>query len=125
MHKSARAVAVSLMLLGFLIFAGCGRDPGLEFKTVYQVVFLDNNTAYIGKVQQQGKDFLHLTNVYYIRSQVNPDTKQVSNTLLRRGFEWHQPNMMYVSLRHVVMIEPVTPGSQMAKLIEQSEAQQK
>jgi hypothetical protein len=123
--KIARVAVVSLMILGFLVLSCCDNVQKLEFKTPYQVVFLDNNNAYIGKLQQTGKDFVHLTSVYYIRSQINPETKQVANTLLRRGYELHQPNLMYINTRHIVMIEPVTPGSQVAKLIEQSEAQQK
>jgi hypothetical protein len=55
--------------------------------------------------------------VYYIQSQVNPDTKAVSNTLVRRGNEWHGPDRMLLNERHVVLIEPVGTGSKVAQLI--------
>lgn len=130
--KIARAAVLSLIFIGFLILCGCDNFSSkkeeaekLEFKTPYQVVFLDNNNAYIGKLQQTGKDFIHLNNVYYIRSQADPETKQVTNALIKRGNELHKPDFMYINMRHVVMIEPVAPDSQVAKLIVQSEAQSK
>ena len=67
------------------------------------------------------KDFFYLTNVFYIQSQVDPETKQVSSTLTKRGSELHKPDSMYINTQHILMIEPVTPDSQVAKLIEQSE----
>ena len=123
--KTARIAGMSLICLFFFVLLGCEKPEKLEFKNTYQVVFLDNSNAYIGKIQQSGKDYFQLTNVFYIQSQMNPETKQVSNTLTKRGAELHQPDFMYINMRHIVMIEPVTPDSQVAKLIAQSEAQKK
>jgi hypothetical protein len=119
--KITRAAGLSLTCLSLFVLFGCVTPAKLEFKTPYQVVFLDNNNAYIGKIQQTGSDFIHLTNVYYIQTQSNPETKQVANTLIKRGNELHRPDFMYINTQHVLMIEPVTPDSQIAKLIEQSE----
>ncbi len=129
--KNARVAVLWLIFLGFFILVGCDKSQNpentstekLDFKTPYQVVFLDNNNAYIGKTEQTGKDFVRLSNVYYIQSQVNQETKQVSNTLTKRGNELHKPDFMYINTRHIIMIEPVTPDSQVAKLITQSENQ--
>src|SRR5271157_627447 len=129
--KNARVAVLLLIFLGFFILAGCDKTQNLEnsnnekleFKTPYQVIFLDNNNAYIGKTEQTGKDFIRLTNVYYIQTQVNQETKQVTNTLTKRGNELHKPDFMYINTRHIIMIEPVTPDSQVAKLITQSENQ--
>jgi hypothetical protein len=129
--KTARVAGLSLIFLVFLISLGCENfvkqqnAEKLEFKTTYQVVFLDNNNAYIGKIQQPGKNFINLTNVYYIQTQVNPETKETSNTLIKRGNELHKPDVMLINMQHIVMIEPVTADSQVAKLIEQSETQTK
>lgn len=127
--KTARVAVLSLIFSGFFILPGCDKlqnqTAKLEFKTPYQVVFLDNNNTYIGKMKQTGKDFIHLTSVYYIQSQVNPETKQVSNTLIKRGNELHKPDFMYINTRHILLIEPVTADSQVAKLIEQSEGAKK
>ena len=130
--RSVRIAVVSLVFSVFIIMLlGCDKTQNLEnlnnekldFKTPYQVIFLDNNNAYIGKTEQTGKDFIRLTNVYYIQTQVNQETKQVSNTLTKRGNELHKPDFMYINTRHIIMIEPVTPDSQVAKLITQSENQ--
>jgi len=45
-----------------------------------------------------------LTEVYYVHSQVNQDTKQVSNTLIRRGKEWHSPERMILNGAHIVLV---------------------
>jgi len=124
--KIVRFGGVLLICLSFFLMTACQRTSGqLDLKSVYHVVFIDNNNAYIGKVTAVGSDYLYLSNVYYIQSEMNQETKQMSNTLVKRGQEWHKPDSMYVNVRHVVMIEPVTPGSQVAKLIEQSEATKK
>ena len=112
-----------LICVPVFLLSGCEKAEKLNFSTQYQVVFLDNNNAYIGKMQQSGKDFIYLTNVFYIQSQTDPETKQISNTLTKRGSELHQPDSMYINTQHILMIEPVTPNSQVAKLIEQSETE--
>jgi len=123
--KSVRFAVLSLIILSFFIVLGCGNSQNLEFKTPYQVIFLDNNNTYIGKIKENGKDFIRINTVYYIVTQMNQETKQVSNTLTKRGNELHKPDFMFINKRHIIMIEPVTPDSQIAKLIEQSETQNK
>ncbi len=127
--KSLRIIGLFTLLLTLFLLLGCpiqqsAENAGkLEFKTSYQVVFLDNNNAYIGKLQQINKDFLRLDNVYYIQTQVSQETRQVKNALTKRGNELHEPDFMYINTQHVLMIEPVTPDSQVAKLITQVETQ--
>jgi hypothetical protein len=65
-----------------------------------------------------------LTEVYYIVSQTNPETKQVSNILVKRGKELHQPDRMYLSPNQILFVEPVGPGSKVAELIQQSKTSQ-
>lgn len=86
----------------------------------YSAVLLDNNSVYFGKVADLGSDYPVLTDVFYIQSAVNPETKQQSNILVKRGKEWHAPDKMILNRGHIVMIEPVTEGSAVAKLIEQA-----
>ena len=89
----------------------------------YQAVLLDNNQVFFGKVSGLGTDYPVLTDVFYIQTAVNPETKQTSNVLLKRGKEWHAPDKMLLNAHHIIMIEPVTGGSTVAKLI--AEANQK
>jgi hypothetical protein len=86
----------------------------------YNAVLLDNNSVYFGKVADLGADYPVLTDVFYIQSTVNQETKQQSNILVKRGKEWHAPDKMILNARHIIMIEPVTEGSTVAKLIDRA-----
>jgi hypothetical protein len=107
-----------LAILGVIFWFGLSRGarvPTLD--TTYQAVLLDNGQVYYGKIDRIDGEFSVLTDVYYIQNQVNPQTKEVTNILIRRGNEWHAPNRSIVNTRHILMIEPVTPGSKVAQLI--------
>ena len=113
--------AVLLVTTTMLILEGCDRQ--LDLKTEYQAVFLVNGQTFIGKLSGVGSDFPKLTDVFYIQSTVNPETKQVTNILVKRGKEWHSPEFMYINARNILVIEPVGPDSQVAKLIKEATAQ--
>lgn len=91
----------------------------LSFDTPYQALLLDNGAVYYARIQRMEGEFSVLTDVYYVQSQVDTQTKQSRSVLIRRGNEWHAPNRTVVSNRHIVMIEPVTPNSKLAELITQ------
>jgi hypothetical protein len=95
----------------------------VKFDTPYQAVLLDNNQVYYGKVQGLGTPFPVLTDVYYIQQQVNQQTKEVKNILIRRGTEWHAPDRMVINARHIILVEPVSPNSKVAQLIADSKTQ--
>jgi hypothetical protein len=122
MTTTSKMRYLSLLLIGFaLILSGCGGagSQKINFKTEYQAVFLPNGQVYFGKVEQ-GTDYITLTDVFYIQGQVNKETKEVTNILLKRGKEWHGPDAMYISKGAVAMIEPVAADSQVAKLIKEA-----
>jgi hypothetical protein len=116
--------AVGLMLTAALAIQLTGMFSGgklLAKQTQgYQAVLLDNNQVYYGKLTGLGSDYPVLTDVFYIQTAVNQETKQASNVLLKRGKEWHGPDRMLLSARHIIMIEPVNPGSTVANLIDQA-----
>jgi len=89
----------------------------VTFDTPYQAVLLDNGQLFFGKIQGFLSATPILTDVYYVQEQADLETKKVKNVLVRRGSEWHAPNRMVISSRHIVFIEPVSPGSTVAKLI--------
>lgn len=89
----------------------------LKLDTAYQAVLLDNGQVYYGKIEHKDSELTVLTDVYYIQNQVDPQTKDVKNILVRRGNEWHAPNRSVIFTRHIVEVEPVTPGSKVAELI--------
>ena len=126
-----RCVQLKLVVIFFVILPtillshGCDRigSQKLTFKTEYQAVFLSNGQSFIGKLEGAGSDYPLLRDVFYIQSQVNPETKQVTNILIKRGKEWHNPEFMYINAKHILVIEPVASDSQVAKLIQEAKSQ--
>jgi hypothetical protein len=120
-----KKLIVSTLLLVSLtpILAGCGnwghqeQGPEVNPKS-YSAVLLDNNQVYFGKLDKASSAYPVLTDVYYIQSQVNQETKAVTNILVRRGNELHGPDRMFLNSRHILFIEPVGPNSKVAQLIE-------
>ena len=52
-----------------------------------------------------------LTDVFYVVSQTNPETKRVSNVLVKRGKELHEPDRMYINPNQIVFVERVGTNS--------------
>ena len=92
-----------------------GAPPALT--TPYHAVLLSNGQAFFGRIENLQSEQVVLQDVFYIQSRSNPETKQVSNVLVKRGQEWHAPDRMILSRRHIMLIEPVTETSHVAKLI--------
>jgi len=92
----------------------------IKFPTPYQAVLLSNGSVYFGKLQGYGGRDPVLTEVYYIVTQTNPETKQTNNVLVKRGKELHEPDRMYLNPRLIVFVEPVGPNSKVAQLIAQA-----
>lgn len=92
----------------------------IAFETPFQAILLDNGQVYYGHVEGLGTPYPVVSDVYYVQSQTNPQTKEVTNILVRGGKEWHAPDRMYLNARHVVMVEPVSTSSKVAQLIAES-----
>ena len=124
-RKTPLIVVIALLITVGVTLATCStRDAGtVKFDTPYQAVLLDNNQVYYGKIQGLGTPFPVLTDVYYVQQQVNQQTKEVKNILIRRGTEWHAPDRMVINSRHIILVEPVGPNSKVAQLIADSKAQ--
>src|SRR5690242_770573 len=58
------------------------RTPG------YSMVLLDSGQLFFGKLTTQGSSFPELSDIYYIRVETDPSTKQQKSILLKRGEEW-------------------------------------
>jgi hypothetical protein len=114
----AIGLVVGVILTLSVVYWISKRD--LRFTTLYQAVLLDDNQLYYGKLSGFGGAHPILTDVYYIKSGIDPQSKETNSVLVKRGKELHGPDKMYLNARHIVLVEPVTPNSQVAKLIEQS-----
>ena len=119
MRKLILACVAATAAAMILLVAACRTAAGIKFDTTYQAVLLDNGSVYFGKLQGAGTQYPVLTDVYYVQSQVNQETKEVKNVLIRRGNEWHAPDRMVLNARHIILIEPVGPNSKVAELIVQ------
>jgi hypothetical protein len=112
-------VALALFIFSFT-FTGCGKlSSKPELKTEYQALLLNGGLTYFGKAEI-GSEYITLREVYYIQRAVSQDTKEVKNILVKRGQEWHAPDVMFINAREVILIEPVAPDSQVAKLIQEA-----
>lgn len=116
----------SLSFVGLALLAtGCQRAPATPADAAidpnkYYAVLLNNNSVYFGKLEGLGSEFPVLHDVYYVQSNVNQETKQVNNVLVKRGKEWHGPDRMIISDKSIVFVEPVGTGSKVAQLIAES-----
>ena len=128
-YRLAHAGLCSLLLLALF---GCGRDSDMgdaaktatvKLATEYQAVHLDNGQVLFGKLEQAGSDYPVLRNVFMAQNQVNPQTKEVTRTLVKRSVELHAPDHMILNARHILAIEPVVANSRVAQVIKQAESQ--
>jgi hypothetical protein len=126
-ERGSAAVQIVWVLAGIVVIVAAfmfvrNTSPGspVVFTTPYQAVLLTNGTAYFGKLEGYGTPRPVLTDVYYIVTQNNPETKQSSNVLVRRGKELHEPDRMYLNANHILCVEPVGTSSKVAQLIAQA-----
>ena len=129
MEERTRGIVTPLWtLVALLLLVGGGlsyhiaaqRPRAVQFNSIYQAVLLSNGAVFYGKLDGYGTEHPVLNNVFYILSQQNPETKQVNNVLVRRGKELHGPDRMYLNPRSIVFVEPVSPSSRVAQLINEA-----
>lgn len=95
-------------------------NHGQAFPTAYQAVLLINGAVYYGKLEGYGTRHATLTDVFYIVTKTDPNTKQAQNVLVKRGKELHEPDRMYLNTSQIVFVEPVGPNSKVAQLINEA-----
>jgi hypothetical protein len=118
----------SLSIVGVMLAAsGCGKlqqQASPASSTIdankYYAILLTNGSVYFGHLEGLGSAFPVLHDVYYVQSAQNPDTKAVSNILVKRGKEWHGPDRMIIAEKSIIFVEPVGADSKVAQLIADS-----
>jgi hypothetical protein len=130
-QRGVGVVQVVWVVAGLLVIVAAGmfivgraRARDVEFPTPYQAILLSNGSVYFGKLAGYGTPRPVLTEVYYVVTQTDPETKKTSNILVKRGKELHQPDRMYLNPGQILFVEPVGPGSKVADLIQQSRTSQ-
>jgi hypothetical protein len=130
MGKGSRGIGLVQgvwILAGLLVAAAAGfhifrtvRGSAIQFNTPYQAVLLTNGAVYFGHLQDFGGSHPVLTDVFYVVSQTNPETKQTNNVLVKRGKELHEPDRMYLNPNQILFVKPVGTSSKVAQLIAQA-----
>ena len=115
------ALIIALSILGHAWIVTHPR--AVSFDQTYQAVLLSNNNVYFGKLEGYGTENPVLTEVYYVQTSVNPNTKEQTNILTKRGKEWHSPDRMYINPKQIVIVEPVGPNSRVSELIKELKLQ--
>lgn len=114
-------LAVTVIILAAALAKGrFTADGAAVFGTPLQAVLLDNGQVYYGIVSRLDTAYPEMTDVYYVVNEEDPRTRTVKHVLVKRGKELHAPTATYLNARHIVMIEPVGEGSEVAKLIAHS-----
>ncbi len=127
--KTSRIVLLAALCAVLICLStGCEKQgqtqpAPLSFGTEYQAVFMDNGQTFFGKIENAGTPYPKLSDVFYIQREVNRETNEVKNILVKRGSEWHAPDYMIINSQHIVAIEPVAANSRVAQLIKQAKAQ--
>ncbi len=119
---------VAVLWMGAMVlFSGCDKQgttkENLTFTTEYQSVLMNNGQYFFGKMEKAGSAYPILRDVYYVRQQMNPETKEVRSTIFKRSMEPFGPDMMYINANSIAVIEPVSPDSKVAKMIKEAASQ--
>jgi len=126
-HWRVWAVLAAVGCVALLACVGCSsgtvQAAPVSFSTPYQAVVLINNSVYYGKLSGWGTQNPVLTDVFYIVAKTDPDTKQTSNILIKRGKELHGPDRMYLNPNQIILVEPVGVDSKVAQLIAEANKQ--
>lgn len=64
-----------------------------------------------------------LSDVFYIVSRIDPNTKAVSNVLVKRGKELRGPDRMYLNPSAILLVETIGKNSKVDQLISQANNQ--
>jgi hypothetical protein len=119
----ALAAAVIAAALSVSAYQTWRANAGPALNTSYHAVLLANGGAFFGRIENLQSEYPVLRDVFYVQSRTNPETKQVTNVLVKRGQELHSPDRMILNKRQIVLIEPVAEGSQVAKVIAEQNKQ--
>lgn len=128
-QQGSAAVQVVWVLAGIVVIAAAllvakvsRPGPPVVFTTPYQAVMLTNGSAYFGKLEGYGTPRPVLTEVYYIVTENNPDTKQSSKVLVKLGkIELNEPDRIYLNPIQILGVQPVGLNSKVAQLIAQQQ----
>lgn len=122
-------VVLALAAAGMWLMMGGGSpEMAMVKKDQYQTVFLSNGQVYFGKVKTINKDYVTLTNIYYLQVQqavqptdgkTEPKADDASSTqLVKLGNELHGPeDSMQINRTQVLFWENIKNDGKVAQAI--------
>lgn len=121
-------VLIAIIVIGWFVLSNNNQDTtaGID-KSKYQAVFFTNGQVYFGKLSPLNKDYMKLTDIYYLQTQ-NPDesegiqqtaTNQSNVQLIKLGEEVHGPeDEMIISKSQVLFFENLKTEGNVAQSIQ-------
>lgn len=119
--------SVTIVLVGLLVtlvlFKNSSKEEGFVEANKYQSIFLNNGQVYFGHINELNKDYLSISDIYYLRvnQQVQPDRKASQNndvSLVKLGCELHGPqDSMVVNRNQVTFWENLKDDGQVATAV--------
>jgi hypothetical protein len=120
------------LIIGLVIVLGIAscffycQSRQFSFKEGYQAVFLSNGQVYFGKIQNENRRYLELTDIYYLQlkdslqgQDINKNDDEKSDmSLVKLGNELHGPaDRMLINRDQVLFIENLKNDSKVIKAI--------
>jgi hypothetical protein len=81
---------------------------------------LVNGDVFYGRIDHLGSDHPVLRDVFMVRTELDPETKQPRYVLLRRKDGISGADHMIFPVTAIAFVEPVLPDSTIGRLIEQA-----
>ena len=124
---------IVLAVIGMLAVGNTNSDQSKYVNTdKYQAVFLTNGQVYFGKLTNIGKDYFHLTNIYYLTQNTTTDSSGNSTgdgnyTLVKLGCQQiHDPyDEMVISRNQISFWENINSDGKVVKSIGEYATQNK
>lgn len=136
--KSKKWLTLPIIVIAILLLAAAGwfgwsqlrsAGPAID-SNKYQAVFFTNGQVYFGKLSSVDKEYLKLTDIFYLQSQQTPEatdsenpqttsTKQDNVQLIKLGNEVHGPeDKMVISKDQVLFYENIKTEGKVAQSIQ-------
>lgn len=134
MEKSSKVWIVIILVLVLAVIGWwwrggvSGRGSFGRAGDSYQAVFLTNNQVYFGKLADQDRAYVTLTDIFYLQvnQPLQPSQPNPNVSLVKLGNELHGPaDWMEINRDQILFIENLRPDSQVVQGITKYKAEQK
>jgi hypothetical protein len=107
-------------LLAAIVYQNHRRFHKPLLTTPYQAVVVENGSVFYGRIDHLGSDHPVLRDVFTVRHELDPETKQPRYVMVKRKDEPDGADHIIFPITAIAYIAPVRPDSNIGKLIEQT-----